>query len=157
VHNAEALDRAMRDAIAPLARIVGLELAGADPLTLEPVFATLASGALLAFDELPTQARHLVAFAALTVRALHAAYPDRDARIAEGVALIDDVDLHQDATARRAIVPALREALPNVQWILTTSSPEVTLGCAASDVLALRRAPSGKDVELYEGELALLH
>lgn len=155
-HAAEGLERAMREAVLPLARLGGVTFVGADPSTLEPIFED-ASGAPATFDELPTHTRHLVAFAALTVRVLHAAYPGRDARNAEGVCVIDDVDLHQDAAVQRGLAAALREALPNVQWILTSSSPAVTAACSSADVLALRRMPSSRRVELYEGELALLH
>ena len=58
----------------------------------------------------------------LVLRALRAAFPNADARAAEGVALIDDAELHLDGTARRGLMGALAAALPNVQWIVTTSS-----------------------------------
>jgi predicted ATP-binding protein involved in virulence len=114
-------------------------------------------GPLLAFDELPTHARHLVALGALTVRTLHAAWPANDPRATEGVALVDDADLHLDAAARRGVVPALRDALPAMQWILATSSPEIALPCDAGDILALRRLPASDEVQLYEGDLAVVH
>lgn len=153
----EAFDCAMREAVAPLARLSGVAFVGVDPLTLDPIFEIEATHRIVGFDELATSARHLIAFAALTVRTLYAARPDRDPRRAEGLVLIDDVDVHQDAQVRRGIAGALREALPNVQWILTASSPEVTLGCAPSEVLALRRMTDAQHVELYEGDLALVH
>ena len=152
---ARSLERAMSGAVEPLARLSGVTFRGADPVTLEPVFAR--GGERLGFDDLPTSARHLVAFAALTVRALYAAYPTKDPRAAEGTVLIDDVDLHHDAGTQRSLVPALREALPHVQWIVTTSSPTVTVACAANEVLALRRMPDSPDIELFEGDLALVH
>jgi hypothetical protein len=155
--SAETLDRALREAVAPLAKLAGYTYLGAEPMTLEPTFERHGSGALVAFDDLPTSARHLLSLAVLATRTLFAAYPGRDPRRAEGVALVDDVDLHQDASVQRALVPALRESLPGVQWILTTSSPAVTLGCAPSEVLALRRMPPSQQVELHEGQLALVH
>ena len=78
-------------------------------------------------------------------------------RASQGVVLIDDVEMHQDIAVQRALLPALRRALPRVQWIVTTSSPEIAQGCEASEVLALRRMPSSDRVELYEGELAVVH
>jgi hypothetical protein len=153
----EILDRAMREAVAPLAALAGLTFLGADPVSLEPVFELGRGGPVATFDELPTHARHLVAFAALTVRALHGAYPGKDPRAGEATVLVDDVDLHQDATTQRGLVAALREALPNVQWVLTAQSPAVTYSCAAADVLALRIMPGARDVQLYEGERALVH
>jgi hypothetical protein len=159
-----SLEAAVRGAVAPLARLAGFAFEGVDPVTLEPVFARPAGeparapgrGAV-AFDDLPAEARHLVALAALTLRTLHAAWPDRDPRAAEGVALVDDADAHLDAAARRGLLPALREALPGVQWILAAASPEVALVCEPGDVLALRRTGDGDAVTLYEGEEALVH
>jgi hypothetical protein len=157
VADAEALETAMREAVEPLANLGGHGLVGVDPRTFEPVFERGPRGPLVSFDEMPTPARHLVAFAALAVRTLHAAWPDESAREAEGVVLVDDVDLHLDAATRRGLVPALREALPNVQWILAAASPEVALACAPGDVLALRRMPESSEIRLYEGDLAVVH
>ncbi len=147
----------MRGAVEPLANLAGYAYVGVEHATLEPVFERGPRGPLVAFDELPTHARHLIALAALTVRALHTAWPGIDARGGEGVALVDDADAHLDAAARRGLVPALRAALPNVQWILSTSSPDVALPCEAGDILALRRLPESDEVRLYDGELALVH
>jgi len=97
-----------------------------------------------------------VAFAALSVRTLWAAYPDRDPRIAEGVVLIDEVDLHQDVAVALKLPAALRAALPSVQWILTTCSPVVASGAASGEVLALRTSTEGR-VELHAGPSAITH
>jgi hypothetical protein len=148
---AEQLEAAVRAAVRPLARVAGYAFAGADPLSLEPLFEAQPSGAVVTFDELPGAARHLVAFGALTARALFAA------RAEEGVALIDDPELHQDAATQRALLQALREALPGVQWILASKSTNVALSCAPGEVLALRRLPDADEVRLYEGEQALVH
>jgi hypothetical protein len=154
----EAFDRALQEALSPLVELAGYTYLGADPLTLEPGFIG-PDERPLSFDDLPTSVRHLVSFVALPLRALFAAYPARttELRASEGVVLIDDVEMHQDIAVQRALIPALRQALPRVQWIVTTSSPEVAQGCEASDVLALRRMPSSDRVELYEGELAVVH
>jgi len=154
---AESLEQATREAVAPLAELAGHGFLGVDPGSLEPVFERGPGGAVLSFDELPAQARHLLAFPALTLRALHAAWPGADARAAEGVALIDDADLHLDASARRGLMPALRAALPGVQWIVTTSSAELASSSEASDVFALRRMPDSGEIRLFEGDLAVVH
>lgn len=150
------VDEAMRDLLARLLALVSVRYLGVHPLTLEPVFAT-DRGEIMSFDRLPTSIRHLVAFAVLPVRALAAAYPGRDPRMTEGVVLIDEVALHQEPHVQRGIVTALRGALPRVQWILTTSSPEVAWACEPYEVIALRRMPSSRRVELFEGPLATLH
>ncbi len=127
-----------------------------DPVTLEPIFAD-EQGDLLTFDRLPTSVRHLVAFAVLTVRGLFAAYPGRDPRMTEGLVLIDEVALHLEVPVQRGLIRALRGSLPRVQWLLTTSSPELAAGCDSSEILALRRLPTSQRVELFEGPLATLH
>jgi hypothetical protein len=44
-----------------------------------------------------------------------------------------------------------------VQWIVGTTSPEIASACDAGEVLALRRLEGSARVELYEGELAVIH
>jgi hypothetical protein len=160
-----AFDRAVRGAVDELVRPAGYAYLGAAPSSLEPLFSG-PEGAAVAFDDLPTGVRHLVAFGALPVRALFAAYAagapgrardDADARMSEGVVLIDDADAHLDLAVQRTLVPSLRAALPRVQWIVTTASPAIAYGCDASEVLALRRLPASPSVELFDGDLARLH
>jgi hypothetical protein len=139
----DLLGQAMHSAVDALLELVGVRYRGLDPLSFEPLFAS--QGRELPFDALPTQMRHLAAFAALSVRTLWAAYPDRDPRESEGVIAIDDVDLHQDAQVQQRLVSALRAALPEAQWILTTASPTMAGSADARSVLALRRlAPAGE-------------
>jgi hypothetical protein len=146
-------DRALREVLDVALEPFDLVYAGVSPITLEPQ-ARSVRGGVVAFDALPRAARHLVAFVALPLRALFAAYPGSEtAREREGVVAIDDVDSQQDPAILRILVPLLRRALPNVQWILTTSSTQLALACDAGDVVALRRT-SSSHVELGEG---LLH
>lgn len=153
---AEAFEAAMAEVVGTLVRLGGFEYAGIDPLSLEPTFHG-PRGESAPFDDLPTGVRHLACIGALTLRALYAAYPERDARSGEAVALVDEAGLHQDAPVQRALVPALRAALPRVQWVLTGGSPALTEGCDAGEILALRRLPASPKVELFAGELATLH
>jgi hypothetical protein len=151
----DALGPAMQQVVDRLAQLAGFSYLGLDALTWEPMFRSRES-ARLSFDALPTRARHLVAFGALTVRTLWAAYPDRDPRLAEGLVLIDEVDLHQDAAVAMKLPSVLRSALPEVQWILTTHSPLLASGAAAGEVLALRAGAEGR-VELHAGPSATTH
>ena len=148
------LEAAMREIAGKLGALAGARFLGADPATLEPMF-ELDGGRRAAFDELSTGARSLVAIAALTVRALFAAYPRTDPRHAEGVVLIDDAHLHLETAAQRKLVPALRDALPKVQWVLTTSSTELAAGAEVGEVLALRKMATR--IELHDGPLAIVH
>jgi hypothetical protein len=155
-HRFDRLAGAMQHAVDTLGGLVGLRWVGVDPLTFEPLFES-PGGAQVTFDHLPTRARHLVAFAALTVRALWSGRPARAPLEAEAVVVIDEADLHLDPIAQSKLADALRAALPRVQWILTTSSPFVASGCDTSSVIALHRRVDHATVELYEGPLAQLH
>ncbi|HZF54055.1 MAG TPA: hypothetical protein VE093_35665 [Polyangiaceae bacterium] len=150
------LDHRLREVLDVLLPAAGCSYVGVDPVRLEPLFET-SEGRVVELDDLPKSARHLTAFGALTMRALAAAYPGKDVREAEGVVLIDDAEVHLELHLQRALGALLRKALPKVQWILTTSSPAVTLGCDTQEVLALRRAPASGRVELFEGPLAVVH
>jgi hypothetical protein len=151
-----SLDHALREVTAQMATITGVSYVGIDPVSLEPTFEA-EHRARLPFDELATGARALLSFGVLTAKALHAAYPGRAPRDAEGVVLIDEIDLHQEPSVARVVVPTLRGLFPRVQWIVSTSSPQVALACDASDVLALRRISSSSQVEIHEGPLAVIH
>jgi hypothetical protein len=152
----DLLGGAMQTAVNHLVLLAGYHYRGLDAASFEPVFQT-ADGRALPFDALPTRVRHLVAFAALPLRVLWAAHPGRDPRTTEGVIAIDEVDAHQDPAIQGVLVAALCEALPGVQWILTTTSPVVAGSCDTRDVLALRKLPRTSRVELYLGSEARTH
>jgi hypothetical protein len=155
-----ALDRALREVLAVLLEDTGATYVGTSPRTLEPTFDL--GDRRVDLDDLPRSARHRVAFGVLTLRALSAGYPEHpDPREAEGVALIDDLELHQDARTVGALPGLLRRALPRVQWIVTTASHLVAAGCEVGDVLALRRVPDasegGARLALHQGADAIVH
>ncbi len=147
---------AMHEVVDALVRLSGFSYLGLDPLSFEPAFAS-AGQRRVPFDGLPTRSRHLVAIAALSVRTLWAAYPGVDPRQAEGVIAIDDVDLYLDAAVQQGIVAALRRALPEVQWILTTSSPIVAGSCDVRELLSLRRLPDDERVAVFLDVQARTH
>jgi predicted ATP-binding protein involved in virulence len=151
-----ALAGAVAHAVDELVGLAGFKYLGVEPRSLEPRFGD-ADGVPVRFDAIPTRARHLVAFAALTVRALWAAYPARNPLDAEGVCVIDEVDLHQDEAVLNGLASALRRALPLVQWIVTTTSPVVAASCDAGEVLALRKTAERRGVDLYFGVSARTH
>ena len=155
-HHPDLLGSAMEMSVGVLCDVAGYAYRGLDPVSLEPVFEDQ-HRRVVTFDGLPTRVRHLVAMAALPTRALWAAYRERDPRTAQGVVAIDEVDLHQDPAVQGALVGALREALPEVQWILTTTSPIVAGSCDAREVLALRQIPDADRVELFTGSAARTH
>jgi hypothetical protein len=145
-------EAALREVIDMVLEPFDLAYAGVNPTSLEPQ-ARSRRGQLVPFDAMPRAARHLVAFVALPLRALFAAYPGSDApREREGVVAIDDAESQQDPSVLRMLVPLLRRALPNVQWLLATASTQLALACDAGEVIALRRTSSSR-VELGEGRL----
>jgi hypothetical protein len=148
----ERFDAAIREVVDVMLEPFGYTYAGVSPLSLEPE-AVDRAGRVVAFDALPRPARHLVAFGALSLRAMFAAYPSSDdPREREAVIAIDDIEAQQDPSMLRVIVPLLRHALPNVQWILTTSSTQLAMACAPGVVVALRRS-EGTSIEANDGVL----
>lgn len=150
------LGATMLEAVDAMVSLVGFRYEGVDIVSLEPVFSSR-GGRKLFFEQLPTQARHLVAFAALPIRTLWSAYPGRDPKRSPGVIAIDEIDLHQDPAVQERLVHTLREQLPEVQWIVTTASSFVASACDASEVLALRRLPEDEQIELFLGAQARTH
>lgn len=150
------LDLALREVAAVLLEPFGARYEGADPGTLEPIFA-INGGPLVLFDDLPRGARHLLAIGALATRALYGAYEGDPLKVREreGVVLVDDLESMQDAVIAKLIPHLLARALPRVQWITATSHASVTMSCDRGEVIALRRA--GDRLELHEGPLATLH
>jgi hypothetical protein len=150
------LGDAMAHAVDRLVSLAGFSYAGLDPASFEPSFKN-EEGLVVPFDALPTRARHLVAFAALPLRALSAAYPGKDPLQLEGVVCIDEIELQQDAIAQGRILGVLRTVFPRVQWIVTTTSPAVAASAEDREVLALRRLPRASEVQLFSGSEARIH
>ena len=150
------LEQALRSVLTELLEDDGYVFVGVDPVRLEPVFRD-PEERRVEFDDLPRSLRHLVAFGALATRSLAAAWPDRDPRDSEGVVLVDDIEREQPLFRQRTIVSRLHRALPRVQWIITTSSTDVALGCSPPSLVVLRRRPGAAVIDLHEGGDAVLH
>jgi len=56
-----------------------------------------------------------------------------------GIVLIDEIDLHLHASLQRKIVPRLRSALPNVQFVVTSHSPLVISSFDRNELVILDR------------------
>jgi hypothetical protein len=61
----------------------------------------------------------------------------------EALVLIDEIDLHLHPSLQRTLVPRLREALPHVQWVVTTHSPLVLSSFDTAEIVALDRDEPG--------------
>ncbi len=150
------LGTAMRETTDAFVKLAGYRYEGLDAISLEPLFSADGRRSV-PFDGVPNRVRHLAAFAALTVRALWAAYPQTDPRTAQGTVLIDDVELRHDHEIMGQFVTTLRHCLPRVQWVLSTSSSDFAAACESDEVLALRRFPEDDRVELFSGVQAQTH
>lgn len=63
-----------------------------------------------------------------------------------GVVLIDEIDLHLHPEWQKVVVPTLAEALPNVQFIVTTHSPLVVGSLEAGNLFTLRAENNAVEV-----------
>lgn len=108
----------------------------------------LVDGALVEASELPDGFRATIAWladlcAAWCAKAPHEAASGDPSQI-RAIVLIDEIDLHLHPSLQRVLVPRLRKALPEVQWIVTTHSPLVLSSFDKSELVLLDvKAPGG--------------
>jgi predicted ATP-binding protein involved in virulence len=55
----------------------------------------------------------------------------------KGIVLIDEIELHLHPSWQRAVVPALEKTFPNIQFIVTTHSPQVISNVKVGGVFGL--------------------
>jgi hypothetical protein len=65
-----------------------------------------------------------------------------------GIVLVDEIEQHLHPSMQMGLLPQLRQALPKVQWIVTTHSPLVALSVGQEHLVALHRA--GDTVQVAE-------
>lgn len=95
-------------------------------LELEDFVLTLKDGSLQPFRTLSDGYRNIVAMVAdiaWRASALNPQLGDRAPLLAEGVVLIDELDLHLHPRWQRRVLADLRRAFPRLQFIATTHSP----------------------------------
>ncbi len=73
----------------------------------------------------------------------------------EGLALLDEVDLHLHPTWQRQLVPLLKRAFPSLQFIATTHSPLVVAGLESQEIVRLRAEGDRVVVDQEEPEPGL--
>ncbi|MDA2893395.1 AAA family ATPase [Mycolicibacterium sp. BiH015] len=121
-----------RDAMRLLERLVPLILTSDEIGVISgPPFTFERGDAVVEAIDLPDGFRSTMAWLADLCVAWHEAgkrkgrRPSTDPAEVTGIVLIDEIGLHLHPELERAIVPRLRRALPNVQFIVTTHSPMV--------------------------------
>jgi predicted ATP-binding protein involved in virulence len=104
----------------------------------------------LSVKQLSDGEKCMIALCGDLARRLALAYPlSKDPLSGSGVVLIDEIELHMHPQWQRKIVPYLLNTFPNIQFIITTHSPQV-LGelDSQSDILSLVR--DGKTLQVQE-------
>lgn len=105
-------------------------------------------GAVLPVTALPDGFRSTIAWLGDLCAAWHdKARPedvkDGDPRHIQGIVLVDEIDLHLHPSLQRVLVPRLREAMPQVQWIVTTHSPLVLASFDRQEIKMLDSSEPG--------------
>lgn len=100
----------------------------------------------IAVDQLSDGEKCTLALFGDLARRVAMANPNRDNPLeGSGIVLIDEVELHMHPSWQRRVLPVLRKVFPNIQFIVTTHSPQV-LGEVCDDymVLKLSTTPDGE-------------
>ncbi|MCU0863964.1 MAG: AAA family ATPase [Planctomycetes bacterium] len=98
----------------------------------------------LDFVQLSDGEKCLLAMVADIARRLALANPGvKDPRTAAAVVLIDEIELHLHPRWQREVVPGLRRAFPNCQFLVSTHSPQVLASVKPQDVYVLAKGEHG--------------
>jgi len=102
-------------------------------------------GKSLNFSQLPDGVRSTVAWIAdFMMREDQVAWSSRLKGKRPGLLLLDEIDTHLHPLWQRRLLPAMREALPDVQMIVTSHSPFVISSCPNSRVHVLKLDKRGR-------------
>lgn len=152
----ELLDQALRVALDRLLVEQALCYVGADAGTFEPMF-RFSHGGLLLFDQLPQQARHLIAPVVLAMHHFWTSANGADPRAVQGVIVIDDAEQHLSEATQEFVLVRYREILPQAQWLVGTTSWRIAASVRSGEVVALRQQMQTGTVDPYQGHLSLTH
>lgn len=150
------LDQALRSGLSRLLVEQALDYVGADPASFEPMFRS-AHGALLRFDQLPQQARHLMAPLILAMHHFWTSGHGADPRGVQGVIALDDAELHLSEATQEFVLPRYREILPQAHWVVATTSWRIAASVHSSEVVALRQQMQTGAIAPFQGDLSVTH
>lgn len=116
-----------RVAVDNLLERFGAQLAHYHPRSLDEVVLKLSSGATLEMSQLSDGIRGVLSLAMdLAVRCIKLnPHLRREANLAPGIVMVDELELHLHPAWQQHIVEDLRTTFPNVQWVFTTHSPQI--------------------------------
>lgn len=80
-----------------------------------------------------------IAFRAVKLNQHHAAIAPE---LAQGIVLIDEVDMHLHPSWQQLILPSLSETFPKLQFIITTHSPQVLSTVESASIRMLQPVPN---------------
>jgi predicted ATP-binding protein involved in virulence len=86
----------------------------------------------------------LVADLALRCARLNGHLKERAPRETEGIVLIDEVDLHLHPGWQQRVIVSLRKAFPNIQFIVSTHSPQVLSTVGRENIRMVFQTPQGQ-------------
>lgn len=103
-------------------------------------------------NQLSSGEKSIVALLADILRRLYFANERREDLLeGNGIILIDEVGIHLHPKWQRKIVPFLVETFPNVQFVITTHSPEVLMGIDREKLRIIKNGKILKAVPFIEG------
>ncbi len=91
----------------------------------------------------PGEKTVMLLFADIARRLAMAALTPLNRLEAEGIILIDELELHLHPAWQRMVPEKLPQVFPNVQFVVTTHSPQVLSAIEPGKVVVLQRAPDG--------------
>jgi predicted ATP-binding protein involved in virulence len=92
------------------------------------------------FDQLSSGEKSFFVLVGDLARRLAIANPKSDdpLRNGQGIVLIDEIDLHLHPSWQRKAIPKLKTIFPNIQWVISTHSPQVLMHLKRENVKWVR-------------------
>ncbi len=91
------------------------------------------------FDQLSSGEKSFFVLVGDLARRLAIANPKSDDPLdGQGIVLIDEIDLHLHPSWQRKAIPKLRSLFPNIQWVISTHSPQVLMHLKRENVKWIR-------------------